>query len=395
MHYIRLLRPPKVIRQAGLHLELVLTVTTDLGDSFLYPDVPIDLHIVAEIHGSPNVSRLKLTEKGQVTWRPGLRVSKQKIALPRPVQAALASGARVDVCVAASSDLSAEGARDILFRCEIGEGNGQVMPVWASLSSSDEGVDVSTRRIVLDDVGAGKYLVEVEEEIGESIARHIWDAGVVAMCSVAGAYLCPGLDCSQQSLPNAIRTTLSSKSSLNILELGCGVGILGIGLATLFPELRKEGLEKCTVMMTDLEEAEERAKSNMRRIARSGASNHGISLLYENLDWEDGRKGTFGPEVASRYWDLVIISDCTYNVDMLPALVETLGALESSSASRQESDAAGTEVFLATKPRHASERAFFDLMANERWSIQDSQTLNLPVLGSEEESIELYLFQRR
>ncbi|TQV97846.1 UPF0665 family protein c [Cordyceps javanica] len=394
MHYVRFLRPPKVIRQAGLHLELVFTITTDLGDSFLHPDAPIDLHIVAEIKDSPDASRLKLTKKGQAVWKSGMRVAKQKIAVPRPLQAALASGTRVDICVTAGKDISADGAQVILSSSERDESCGQIMPVWAALSSSNERTDVSTRRILLDDAGASRYHLELEEEIGESIARHIWDAGLLAMCSIAGAYLCPGLECSQQSLPGSMKAVLSSKSSLNILELGCGVGILGIGLATIFPEMRKEGLEKCTVMMTDLKEAEERARSNLRQ-SSSNTSDHDVSLLYENLDWEDGKEGIFGREVASRHWDLIIISDCTYNVDMLPALVETISAIECLSEQRAESRAMRTKVFLATKPRHASERAFFDLMANKQWSIEDSQVLSLPVRGNEQESIELYLFQRQ
>ena len=393
MHYIRLLRPPKVTRQAGLHLELLFTVTTDLGDSFLHPDDPVDLQIIAEIQESSNRTILKLTKRGQVLWQAGMRVAKPKIAIPRQLQSALASGTKVNICISTNKKISADGAQNILSTSEGGETHGQIMPVWAALSNSDEGVDVSTRRILLDDADAGKYLVEVEEEIGESIARHIWDAGVLAMCSIAGAYLCPGLECSRQPLPRTMKAVFSSKKALNILELGCGVGILGIGLATVFPQLRKEGLEKCTIMMTDLDEAEERAESNMRRIATS-QSNYGLSLLYENLDWEDGRRGIFGPEAASRCWDLIVISDCTYNVDMLPALVETLSAIESSSKNN-EGGATGTKVFLATKPRHASERAFFDQMADHKWSVECSQILKLPVLGNEDESVELYLFQRQ
>ncbi|OAQ99357.1 hypothetical protein LLEC1_01060 [Akanthomyces lecanii] len=392
MHYIRLLRPPKVTRQTGLHLELLFTVTTDLGDSFLHPEEPVDLQITAEIQESSNRTVLRLTKKGQVLWRPGMRLAKPKLPIPRPLRSALASGTKVNICITTNKGLSADGAQNILLTSEGDETHGQIMPVWAQLSNSDEFVDVSTRRIWLDDADAGKFLVEVEEEIGESIARHIWDAGVLAMCSLAGAYLCPGLDCSQQPLPKSVKTILSSKNVLNILELGCGVGILGIGLATIFPELRKEGVEKCTLVMTDLHEAQERAESNMRRIA-TGSSIDGLSLLYENLDWEDGRRGIFGSEVASRCWDLIIISDCTYNVDMLPALVETLSAIESSIKDK-EGGVTKTKVFLATKPRHASERALFDQMADNKWTVECSQILRLPVLGSEDESVELYLFER-
>ncbi|KAJ6788796.1 hypothetical protein PWT90_07611 [Aphanocladium album] len=394
MHYIRLLRPPKVTRQAGHHLELLFTITTDLGDSFLYPDMPIDLHIVAEIHEASTPTNLKLTKKSQVVWQSGMRVAKPKIAIPRPLQAALASGTKVNICISTNKKTSADGAQNILLHSEELDGQGQIMPVWAALSDTDAGADVSTRRILLDDAETGRYLVEVEEEIGESIARHIWDAGVLAMCSIAGMYLCSSLECSQQKLPNAMKAILSSKKRLNVLELGCGVGILGLGFATIFPQLRKEGLEKCAIMMTDLEEAEERTKANIHRAATKGKI-PGVSLLYENLDWEDGRKGLFGHEVASRGWDLIIISDCTYNVDMLPALVETLTALETASRLKQDNGASVTKVFLATKPRHASERSFFDLMSDSKWCVQESQILDLPVLGNEKESIELYLFGRQ
>lgn len=395
MHYIRLLRAPKLTRQAGLHLELLFTITTDLGDSFLHPDTPIDLQILAEIYDTSSTkSLLKLIKKGQVMWQSGMRVAKPKIAVPRQLQAALASGAQVEICISANKEASADGAQNILLQSEKDESCGQIMPVWAPLGNSNGSTDVATRRITLDDAETGEIIVQIEEEIGESIARHIWDAGVLAMCSIAGAYLCPGLECSQRELPKAMKSILSSKASLNVLELGCGVGIFGIGLAALSARLQKEGLENCTVVMTDLEEAEERARSNMKRVTEN-SENSGISLLYENLDWEDGRKGIFGPEVGLRHWDLILISDCTYNVDMLPALVQTLNAIASSSASEKRNNGTVTKIFLATKPRHASERAFFDLMSDSKWLVEESQFLDLPVLGSEKESIELYIFRRQ
>lgn len=393
MHYIRLLRPPKVVRHTGLHLELVFTITTDLGDSFLYPDEAIDLQITANIYETKEVVRLRLTKKGQLEWQSGMRVAKPKIPIPRPLQVALASGTKVEIGICTSSKISANGVQNILLNSEPAEGMGQIMPAWVALSESQEGVDVSTRKILLDDGAEEKYVVQVEEEIGESIARHIWDAGVLAMCSIAGTYLCSRLECSQHSLPAAMKTIFASKRSLNVLELGCGVGILGIGLATIFPELRKAELEQCTIMMTDLDEAEGRARSNMQRIPTT-AEYDGLSVLYENLDWEDGRKGKLGPKIGSRSWDLIIISDCTYNVDMLPALVETLGAIHNSTGSKGVQTDNKTTVFLATKPRHASEKVFFELMNANEWTIQESQVLPLPVLGNEDESVELYLFDR-
>lgn len=114
-----------------------------------------------------------------------------------------------------------------------------------------------------------------------------------------------------------------------------------------------------------------------------------VQMLYENLDWEDGRQGGFGPQARSRTWDLIILSDCTYNTDTLPALVETLSALHSSNQG-----VASTKVLLATKPRHSSERVSFDLMSEQKWRIIGRQVVPLPLLGSEEQSVEMYMFEK-
>lgn len=393
MHYIRLYRPPKVVRQTGVHVELLFTITTDLGDAFLYHDTPIDIYITAHIYESAKPKTLKLTKKGEIVWVPEMRVAKPKIVVPRDLRAALVAGTKIELCISAGQDISADGAHGILSMSEESEPQGQIMPLWTALSNSCENLDVSIRKICLDDDSKGKYTVELEEEIGESIARHIWDAGVLAMCSIAGAYLCPSLQCSQGKLLTAMKNLLSSKKSANILELGCGVGILGLGLATTFSELRKAGLEQCTIMMTDLDEAEARTRSNMQRLGDDPAAT-GLSVRYESLDWEEGRKGGFGPEVEQRSWDLIIISDCTYNVDMLPALVETLSAIHSSNVSKASERKFTTKVFLALKPRHSSESAFFDLMEAENWTTEQSQVLGLGMLDMPAESVEMYLFSK-
>ena len=49
MHYIRLLRPPTIDTSDPDNpvLSLLLTITTDLGESFLYPNEPIKLLFMA------------------------------------------------------------------------------------------------------------------------------------------------------------------------------------------------------------------------------------------------------------------------------------------------------------------------------------------------------------
>jgi hypothetical protein len=196
----------------------------------------------------------------------------------------------------------------------------------------------------------------------------------------------------------SLKTIIESREELGVLELGCGVGILGIGFAILCPRMRdaQASPHRCTILMTDLEEAEARARSNISRMIRNNEANSFpeaySNVLYENLDWEDGRQGVFGAEAGSRAWDLVVISDCTYNVDMLPALVETLSALHASNV-RKAGKGFATNVFLATKPRHPSERALFDLMAAQGWRKAAEQVLTIPVLGSDDaQQVEMYLF---
>ncbi|KFA68605.1 hypothetical protein S40285_10490 [Stachybotrys chlorohalonatus IBT 40285] len=399
MHYIRLLRPPKIAGPVGrLHVELLITITTDLGDSFLHPDEPIPLTVTAR--APSDSAQWTLSNDGRVSWQPGMRVAKPRIALPPAVRQALAKGVDVELRIGTGERLAATGM-DVILRASTSE-HGLVLPASVAVSLGHADVDVLTRRIYL--ANGLDYMsppfVEVEEEIGESIARHIWDAGVVALCAIADLCLTssPALDSPNHSINMPIlKSTISNTKSLYILELGCGVGILGIGLGTALALASQPQPRNCTILLTDLEEAETRARSNIARWAQSrslAGDEAGVRFLYENLDWEDGRQGRFGPHVEARRWDMVVLSDCTYNVDMLPALVETLSALHTCNASAPGTARFATRVFLATKPRHDSERALFQLMADHGWATVESQVLPLPVLGAEAEAVEMYLFEK-
>lgn len=390
MHYIRCLRAPKLVLSGKTpHVELLFTITTDLGDSFLFPDEPLALCVTADIYDAQGKQSWSFTRQDELFWKPGQRVSKPNLRLPLAISKGLATGQNVQICISAVEKSSADDARKVLSN----QGNGLVMPVWLTLNPrNDADRSVSTRKLPLSDESGLPVQVDVNEEIGESIARHIWDAGVVASCAIAGTFHHPNLEASQGPCMQAMHEVLSSSGPLNILELGCGVGILGVVLATLCFGERPDVSQERNILMTDLEEAENQAHSNIARVARDVDS----WLSYENLDWEDGRRAQFGPTVSSRPWDLVVLSDCTYNVDMLPALVETLSALHFANLGKDaDQRRSETKVFLATKPRHSSEQALFDLMAQHGWETVREQIVPLPSLGSEPERIELYLFAKR
>lgn len=392
MHYVRLLRPPKLQRNRNrLQVELVFTITTDLGDSFLDLSNAIALKVEAHAHAAAGQTLWPLSRPGEVPWTVGSRVVKRTFEIPENVQRLMQLGVQVDITIRASDkEQSADGVLGILKLSsedvQPESERGQIMPVWVTLNTTTD-VDVSTRKLSL--ARNTPPFIEMEEEIGESIARHIWDGGVVALCAITAAVTGSTLKLSRHTCMTAVKKILASDQPVNVLEVGCGVGILGAGIGAALNV--QQSPRQCTILMTDLEEAESRARSNITRLGNIGNA----QLLYENLDWEDGRQGRFGPQAQSRRWDLVILSDCTYNVDMLPALVETLSAVHAANVTHAVG--AVTKVFLATKPRHESEDALFDLLVEHGWATLEKQIVPLPHLSypSRHTSVEMYLFEKR
>ena len=413
MHYIRLLRPPSVsaTRRRTSSLALLFTITTDLGDSFLLPEEPVDVVIkLASTLESGEPTSVCLTKPASSTlhqWRPGMRVVKVDLDLPDEAVRLLRTGRVATVSIEPENEeYSSLRIGNILPRGSDHSTNdrGLIMGLVVRLDFEAGGEHASFRKLHLGQrhdtlPPNGALYLDVEEEIGESIARHVWDAGVLTasllsrICENSAALDDLG------SIPPLMQV-LCKEGSLNILELGCGVGILGLSLAAILNSGRSPRVGRGNhILLTDLPEAEERARGNIahaeykgNKIATAAST---TSVGYENLDWEDGREGRFPSAVQSRAWDLVMLSDCTYNVDMLPALVGTLSALhEANAAQGPKLPKFRTRVLLATKPRHASEKALFGFLANADWSILSSRTLPLPVLGGPPQAVEVYVFEK-
>ena len=137
------------------------------------------------------------------------------------------------------------------------------------------------------------------------------------------------------------------------------------------------------VTLTDLPEAMDILALNTAA-ARVADGSH---VEYLPLDWD----AELPASVAQTRFELVLVSDCTYNADSLPALVRTLGAV----ASR------GKEVLVlvAMKVRHESEGVFFGLMASAGFVQAEHWSVGLPdgaraAQGRGEEVVEIYAFGR-
>jgi predicted nicotinamide N-methyase len=155
---------------------------------------------------------------------------------------------------------------------------------------------------------------------------------------------------------------------LNVIELGCGCGIVGITLAQTVPD--------CEVLLTDLPEAANIAQRNIDNVFPAMAS----TVSFQPLNWEE----PLPKMVQAKTYDLVLVADCTYNSDSSPALVRTLSALQKKSPKAL--------ILVAMKIRHSSEDVFFDLMKEAMFIEASHMKLQLPVIAEVAEKVEVYVF---
>jgi hypothetical protein len=411
MHYIRLMRPPSLDEQRKLRL--VISITTDLGDSFLCPDAPLPISVF--LTGVPSGSSddeqtqtccltSRKAGKSEFYWKQGMRILKLDLPVPEKVFKSLeeeeepprAKPAPTIRIVASRNLESPPKAADLPFDVE-----GRVLAVESELPwpPGGERAFESVRRLALAD---GDFL-QVDERIGESIDRHVWDAGVVTAGVLVNMCQRGVSEHTWHSTPllKELLCSVAPEQPLNVIELGCGVGILGLGLAAALyrrvsssrdPENSTQPPNR--ILLTDLTDAKEVALANIasEKKARQAVSMKGkarVDTDFECLDWDEGRAGVFGPKAQASGWDLIIVSDCTYNVDMLVALVKTISGLHELSMYK---DGKSPKVMLATKPRHSSEEALFDLMDEDGWKILESASQPLHVLGLEDQTVDIYLF---
>jgi predicted nicotinamide N-methyase len=179
----------------------------------------------------------------------------------------------------------------------------------------------------------------------------------------------PGSEYTYPQLPGLEKVL--QKKHLNVLELGAGCGIVGISLAATFPQISK-------VLLTDLPEATEIIEKNLTPSTLPFPTSSKLS--HQVLDWSSPLPSKF----SSTNWDLVVVADCTYNPDVVPDLVQTLKRLAEGNK--------GAFVLLAMKVRHESEMVFFDLMSESGFAISEKCKIPLPVLGGEEEEIDIFGF---
>ena len=180
----------------------------------------------------------------------------------------------------------------------------------------------------------------------------------------------------KQSPKNPIYILSKHFKDTNVLELGSGCGIVGIAFTQMVPH--------CNVLLTDLPAALNLLHDNISKARLASGS----KVTADTLDWDD----VLPEKVTAQAYDLILLSDCTYNVDSLPALVRTLKSLISFSPA--------AHIIISMKVRHPSEVVFFDLMLKEAMTITEHTRITLPddhrsTIDVELEFVDIYTFRHQ
>ncbi|KAM5434363.1 hypothetical protein McanMca71_007540 [Microsporum canis] len=385
-HYVRFLKLPKIERaSSGLgSIKTLVTLTTDLGDSFLAEEV----ELTASVHVDNYDDSFKCIKQKKFSWPAGARevsVSIDGIRLDLRQHAIQLRIGPADHHVGPDDDFAVLSAIP------------QLISAW-SPSFGGSG-PLQADKLVLRRLKARcPAEVRIWEETGNNLARHIWyvgyNAGYTKMMTMMitgdSSYqdaslawlmlfqeaLTPVEDdlamCPFFTFKNLLRRK-NGKSHFNVIELGAGCGIVGIALAQFLTE--------CSVLLTDLEEVREIVSRNIS-MSKPAA---GSTLDFQVLDWNDSIPGS----ISGRQYDIVVVSDCTYNSDSLPALVDTMAALVDWSPQ--------AIIIVALKRRHESEAVFFELMRCASLDLCDKARIRLPSVYSDGETervdIEIYCFR--
>ena len=172
MHYIRFLKPPRFLGGPASTLNAKITITTDLGESFLFLELILLVELELE-DGSKVGKGHEYLWKGQDGMRsvevkipvsPALRRSGRKFKmLVRPKDTTYAVNSFSAALGLSSTNISSQGGVVAVRSMEIDASQ--------SINNSQGSIPIGMAERVFQ--GGDKEL-RIWEETGESIARHIW-----------------------------------------------------------------------------------------------------------------------------------------------------------------------------------------------------------------------------
>lgn len=303
MRYIRFLKTPRIIQDKNhpqkSHIHALITITSDLGDSFL----PYDVSLSVELHSrTPKFPQNPVILWKTIHWTAGMRTLPITLPLPSSPRQRDIWPVRVRVGI---HEKTPEDDFEDLHEPEVRG----VVSAWSAPLDATRQLDVGEKFVERRLCGPGvesANLLEVWEETGESIARHLWDAGITMACHI-------------RQLIKKAKPDLFDRAGLRVLELGTGCGIVsssqehhetcidflkvGISIAQIHSSAH--------VYLTDLPEAQEIVERNIANACPLENSD----LEFRELNWEDELPEDLFSDSTTRPFDLFVAADCTYNSD--------------------------------------------------------------------------------
>ncbi|KAH3674499.1 hypothetical protein WICMUC_003337 [Wickerhamomyces mucosus] len=300
------LRPNDLIYE----LSSTITITNDLGEQFFYGHATISIE--ARLYF--NNDKSKVNQKFEVIsienikWTPGKRAIDIKIFVPfnkLPAESYVSLYAHLNLSSETIDELNyGNVSTEELIQDTIGDKGNVFEGVkysnlikWDNLqffpTSTDyikipkvlDELPLKSDRLALRQVGRSLLF----EELSGSIARHLWDAGILINLLPEDEFL--------------RFTEFEKKEKLTILELGTGIGLVSIHLGEIF--------SNAEIIATDLDDAREICQQNISLNLLSK------SIKFEELDWESDKK-------SENDWDLIVVTDCTYNPLYYDALINVM-----------------------------------------------------------------------
>ncbi|KAI9704125.1 MAG: hypothetical protein M1836_006986 [Candelina mexicana] len=365
MYYIRFLKQPTLSAPTKpnnqyTQVKALITITSDLGDTF-YPG---DVTVWATVRGSSIPRRgCKHEQWIPINWRAGYRslpiqhsFLESRIVWPIRLQVTTQRRTLTDGVKIPGVEDQGVQLPDIVSAWS--------MPLEAA--PDQEVQRMVERRFSL----SSSHELRIYEETVLSLALHQRDAGLALSIFLSQTiYSHPS-----SHLPHLHSVLTAPSTNLRILELGAGCGIVSLSLAHLLPS--------SSILLTDTPEAQPLITHNINSFLTTTSPTTTTTkpaISFEVLQWED----PLPQKVAEQLFDLILVADCTYNPSSVPSLVATLAALVQRSPN--------TIIAIAMKMRHESEKIFFELMAKADLEEVGHVAVPLPGAFSDgEEKVDIY-----
>ncbi|KAL5382563.1 hypothetical protein DPSP01_006403 [Paraphaeosphaeria sporulosa] len=244
MRYIRFLKPPRVVHdkhRPSAHVACLVTITSDLGDSFLpysltlsaeliqdeqyasetglEPDSDSDAQLPAPdtLLSYDNVKAWKTFQ-----WKEGMR--------SLPITLPLSRNYKQDGVLVVRVGAEPKADSDDFNRMLLEDSPG-VVSVWSAPFNLRRSASVA--RTVERRFKIGSRTHRIFEETGESIARHVWDAGVALSnqlpCLLGHSGIINSMVADSRRRRGHADALLSSacfEPPLRVIELGSGCGMV-------------------------------------------------------------------------------------------------------------------------------------------------------------------------